>query len=88
MERPGSDDGNNYQIELTRVEGADHIIVNVEVDDSFFRGDITGLNALRRKIQGDIRSETLVTPEVKLVEPNTLPRSIGKAVRVVDKREI
>ncbi|HOO55185.1 MAG TPA: phenylacetate--CoA ligase [bacterium] len=80
--------GNNYQIELTRVEGADHIIVNVEVDDSFFRGDITGLNALRRKIQGDIRSETLVTPEVKLVEPNTLPRSIGKAVRVVDKREI
>jgi len=80
--------GGGWQIELTRVEGADHIVVNVEVADSFFRGDIKELNRLRKTIQGAIKDETLVTPEVRLVEPNTLPRSVGKAVRVIDKRQI
>ncbi|HPI78625.1 MAG TPA: hypothetical protein PLK80_17980 [bacterium] len=46
------------------------------------------LNRLRKTIQGAIKDETLVTPEVRLVEPNTLPRSVGKAVRVIDKRQI
>ncbi len=80
--------GGNYQIELTRKEGADHIIVNVEVGETFFKGDITDLNKLQKKISGRLRDETLVTPEVRLMEPNTLPRSMGKAVRVVDKRQI
>jgi phenylacetate-CoA ligase len=80
--------GNNYQIELMRVEGADHIAVNIEVADEFFKGDVSALNGLRRKISDRMREEILVTPEVRLVEPNTIPRSMGKAVRVVDKREI
>ncbi|MFA6451569.1 MAG: phenylacetate--CoA ligase [bacterium] len=80
--------GCNYQIELMRKEGADHIVVNVEVGETFFKGDITDLNKLQRKIQERLREETLVKPEVRLLEPNALPRSMGKAVRVVDKREL
>jgi phenylacetate-CoA ligase len=80
--------GGNYQIELMRKEGADHIVVNVEVAETFFKGDISDLNKLMRKIQECLREETLVKPEVRLLEPNTLPRSMGKAVRVVDKREL
>ncbi len=80
--------GGNYQIELMRKEGSDHIAVNVEVAESFFKGDISALNKLQRKIQERLREETLVKPEVRLLEPNALPRSMGKAVRVVDKREI
>jgi len=35
-----------------------------------------------------LKSELLVTPKVELVEPDSLPKSEGKAVRVVDRREM
>jgi phenylacetate-CoA ligase len=35
-----------------------------------------------------LKNELLVTPRVELVEPNTLPRSEGKAQRVIDKRQM
>jgi phenylacetate-CoA ligase len=35
-----------------------------------------------------LKSELLVTPKVELVEPNSLPRSEGKALRLIDQRVI
>ncbi|GAI85591.1 unnamed protein product, partial [marine sediment metagenome] len=39
-------------------------------------------------IKAKLKRELLVTPQVELVEPTTLPRTTGKAKRFIDKREI
>jgi phenylacetate-CoA ligase len=76
----------NYLIQLEHKDYNDHMIVKVEVQADMFHGDMKELQALRKTITENLRSELLVTPEVDLVEPNTLPRSEGKAVRVIDNR--
>ena len=81
--------GTNYQVVLERDgEYQDKMVVRVEVHPEFFRGDLRQLGNLQRQITEALKSEILVTPKVELVEPDTLPRSEGKAVRVIDKREM
>ena len=77
----------NYVVELTRVNFNDQMHVKVEVQQDFFREDLKYLAGLRKRITEALKSELLVTPLVELVEPNTLPRSEGKALRIVDLRE-
>ncbi len=78
--------GNQYLVELTRDNFNDLMHVKVEVQQSFFQEDLKYLKQLQRRITAALKSELLVTPSVELVEPNTLPRSEGKAQRVLDKR--
>ncbi|MCX5909483.1 MAG: phenylacetate--CoA ligase, partial [Deltaproteobacteria bacterium] len=81
--------GHNYQVVLERDgESQDKMVVRVEVHPEFFRGDLRQLGNLQRQITEALKSEILVTPKVELVEPDTLPTSEGKAVRVIDKREM
>jgi phenylacetate-CoA ligase len=80
--------GTNYQVVLERENFEDKMIVQVEVRPEFFKGDLRQLERLRRQITESLRSEILVTPKVELVEPDTLPKSEGKAVRVIDRREM
>jgi phenylacetate-coenzyme A ligase PaaK-like adenylate-forming protein len=77
----------NYMVELTRANFNDQMHVKVEVQQDFFREDLKYLAGLRKRITEALKSELLVTPLVELVEPNTLPRSEGKALRIVDLRE-
>jgi len=80
--------GTNYQVVLERENFQDKMIVRVEVRPEFFKGELRQLENLRRQITEALKSDLLVTPKVELVEPDTLPKSEGKAVRVIDKREI
>lgn len=80
--------GTNYLVILERENFEDRMIVRVEVRPEFFKGDLWQLERLRKKITEALRSELLVTPKVELVEPDTLPKSEGKAVRVIDRREM
>ena len=50
--------------------------------------EVQKLQLLRDRIQKEIRDLYNVSAKVKLVEPHTIPRSEGKANRVVDKRVI
>jgi phenylacetate-CoA ligase len=79
--------GTNFLIILDTVEDNDQMTVKVEVKPAMFTGDMKQLEALRKRIVDDLRSEILCTPRVELVEPETLPRSEGKAVRVIDNRK-
>jgi phenylacetate-CoA ligase len=83
-----SEVGTNYQIWLVRENLQDDMVIKVEVRPEIFRGDLRQLDTLRRRIVEALKSELLITPKVELVEPDTLPKSEGKAVRVVDKREM
>ncbi len=80
--------GSNYLITLDRKDYRDTMKVEIEIKPELFIGDLPKLERLRDRIQIELRSETLVTPEIILLEPGTLPTSEGKAVRVVDKRQI
>ena len=80
--------GTNYVVVLERENFQDQMIIRVEVRPEFFQGEVRQLENLRREITEALRSELLVTPKVELVEPDTLPKSEGKAVRVIDRREM
>jgi phenylacetate-CoA ligase len=78
--------GRNYRIILENEGPMDAMTVQVEVQHEFFRGDIKGVKALQQRITAALKGELLFTPKVALVEPDSLPKSEGKAVRVVDRR--
>ncbi|NLI81424.1 MAG: phenylacetate--CoA ligase [Deltaproteobacteria bacterium] len=80
--------GNNYVIILRRENNVDEMIVKVEVTDRIFVEDMRHLQRVQKKIAHDLKGELLLTPRIELVEPNGLPRSEGKAVRLVDERKI
>ncbi|MFP4258726.1 MAG: phenylacetate--CoA ligase family protein [Desulfovermiculus sp.] len=78
--------GQNYHIILEREDFIDQMRVKVEIKDESFVEDMRVLQALKERIARALREELLITPKVDLVEHNSLPRSQGKAERVVDKR--
>ncbi len=76
----------DYLIELETVDGNDEITVKVELQKEWFTGNIEALEKLSRRIAHEVRDEILVSPNVRLVEPGSLPKTEGKAVRVIDSR--
>ena len=76
-----------YQLVVTREGRLDRLEVQVEVSPQFFSDTISGLEELEHKISGRIQSALGLSVSVKLVEPKTIERSIGKAKRVFDLRE-
>jgi len=79
--------GTNYRIILDTEDFIDTMTVKVEVHSDFFTGDVKGLKTLQQKITTALKSELLFTPKVALVEPDSLPKSQRKAVRVFDNRQ-
>ena len=80
--------GNNYVIILERVHNVDDMVVRVEMTDRAFVEDMRHLQRLQKKITHDLKGELQITPRVELVEPNGLPRSEGKAMRLIDRRHL
>ena len=85
MEIPGV--GTNFLIILEREGFNDEMIVKVEVQREVLAGGLAHLETLRRRIVEELRSDILITPKVQIVEPDSLPRTEGKAQRVVDNRK-
>lgn len=78
----------HYLMIVDREDNRDILTVMVEVDESVFSDEIKKLDALKTKIAGVLKQALGVSVQVKLVEPKTLQRSEGKAVRVIDKRNL
>jgi phenylacetate-CoA ligase len=76
-----------YQLVLTKEGHLDALEVQVEVSPAFFSDTISGLEHLEQEIGDKIRSTLGISVKVKLVEPKTIERSIGKAKRIVDMRD-
>ncbi|MCW3140824.1 MAG: phenylacetate--CoA ligase [Methanophagales archaeon] len=76
----------NYQIILERVSSLDSLTVRVELYPKMFNGDLRKLKKLEVDITKSIQDEIAVRPRIEFLEPGSLPRSEGKAVRVVDTR--
>ena len=78
--------GDDYRILLETIADQDEMVIEVEVKKEWFKGDLAFLDRLQRHLTRLIRDEVLVRPFIKLVEPGSIPKAEGKAVRVVDHR--
>jgi len=77
--------GSEYQIHLFhREDGKDYMLLKVERAEG---REPSSDRELAKKLERDIRKETLVSPEVEIVEYQTLPRTERKAKRVFDTRQ-
>ena len=78
----------HYLMIVDREDNLDVLTVMVEVDESMFSDEIRKLDALRNKIAAVLKTALGVSVRVKLVEPKSIQRSEGKAVRVIDNRNL
>ena len=80
--------GDNYQIIVDRKGPLDVMTVKVEVTESTFSDKIADLMSLSREVGRQLKNVLNITAEVELVEPGAIPRSEGKAQRVIDMRRV
>ncbi len=78
----------HYQIIVDRKGNMDTMEVLVEVSENIFSDEIKQLERLNKTIQAEIKDLIGSNCKISLVEPKTIARSEGKAVRVIDKRKI
>jgi phenylacetate-CoA ligase len=79
--------GNNYLILLENPDNTDDMVVQVELSPTIGVDDMRALRRIERQLVDALHAELLVTPTVKLLQPNSLPAAEGKAVRVIDNRQ-
>jgi phenylacetate-CoA ligase len=60
--------------------------IMVEVNDDVNIDSIGEMENLKKKIEKELQNHLYINTKVKLVAHKTLERSMGKAVRVIDKR--
>jgi phenylacetate-CoA ligase len=78
----------HYQLVVDRVDNLDVLEVQVEMSPEVFSDEIKKLEELERRITGEVQSYLGVGIKVRLMEPRSIQRSEGKAVRVIDNRKI
>jgi len=66
----------------------DEVELMVEVKRELFTDETKSLESLKGKIESVMKSKLGIQLRVKLVEPKTIERSVGKAKRVIDRRSI
>lgn len=78
----------HYLLVVDRKGTMDDLEIWVELSSEMFNDKVRQLENLERRLYSRINSVLGISARIKLVEPRTIPRSEGKAKRVVDKREI
>ncbi|MDD6174584.1 MAG: phenylacetate--CoA ligase [Firmicutes bacterium] len=78
----------NYQLVVDRINNLDRMEVQVEMSDAMFSDTVRDLETVERKIAEELHSTLNITAKVRLLEPHSIPRSEGKAKRVIDNRHI
>ena len=78
----------HYMMIVDRVNNLDTLEIQVELDSEYFTDEIRGIEAMTKKISHAINQAIGLSAKIKIVEPQTLVRSEGKAVHVIDKRKL
>ena len=76
----------HYMIYVDRVNNLDQMEVQIEMTPTFFSDSVKEIERTERKLYQEIQSTLGISAKIRLVEPRSLPRSEGKAKRVVDRR--
>ncbi len=78
----------NYLIIVDRKNNLDTMEVQVEMNAALFSDTVRDIENTEKRIEGALQSTLNIHARVRLLEPNTLPRSEGKAKRVIDNRHL
>lgn len=78
----------HYQLIVDRDGNLDDLEIWVEVSERIFSDQIRKMEELEAKIRHELLSTLGISARIKLVEPKTIPRSEGKAKRVIDRRDV
>ena len=78
----------HYQIILTRPHQLDEMEIQVETNKNIFSDEVKHIEEVRTGIEDRIEKAIGLRVKVALVEPKSIPRSEGKAKRVIDKRNM
>ena len=78
----------HYQLIVDREAGLDILEVQIEVSQKMFSDRIQGLEEWQDVIREEIQSYLGIEVKVVLAEPRSLTRSEGRAVRVIDNRDV
>ncbi len=77
----------HYQIVVDRKGALDTVTVLVEANANLFFDEMKKQKQLLDKINDELKTTLGIDVDVKLVEPNSIERSEGKAKRIIDKRK-
>ena len=78
----------NYLIEVDRVNNTDTLDINVELSNEQSKDALFNILNAEKELANAIKTMLGINPKVHLVQPKTITRSEGKAVRVIDKRHL
>ncbi len=76
-----------YQVELNTVAHLDRVTLKVELEQGFDFDEIAAIERLQKSVEAKLKAALSVGIKVKIVEPKSIPRSEGKAKRVIDLRD-
>ncbi len=77
----------HYLLVVDRENNLDTLEIRVEIEEQFFSDEVKELEGLRMRIKANISSILGISATIRLVEPGTIERSMGKAQRVIDNRK-
>ena len=78
----------NYQLIVDRVNNSDTLDINVEMNPDMFSDNLGEITAREKELVNALKGFLGIYTRVHLVAPKSIPRSEGKAVRLIDKRKI
>ena len=78
----------HYMLVVDRVNSADVLEVQVEMTEDMVSDTVSHIQQIEHTIHERIKSVVGISAGVKLVTPKSIPRSEGKAKRVIDKRKL
>ncbi len=78
----------NYQLLVDRVNNSDTLEVLVEMTPEMFSDSLKDITEQEKQLVAGLKSMLGIYAKVRLVDPKSITRSEGKAVRIIDKRKI
>jgi phenylacetate-CoA ligase len=78
----------HYMMIVDRVNNLDTLEIQVEVDQQYYTDEVRVIEALTKKIGHVIQQALGISAKIRIMEPNSLKRSEGKAVHVIDNRKL
>jgi phenylacetate-CoA ligase len=76
----------NYVIVVDKKGVLDKLEVWVEAEKEVYESE-EALKNLMKKLEYELLNHLYINAKVKIVQPNTIERSVGKAKRILDKRQ-
>jgi phenylacetate-CoA ligase len=80
--------GEHFMIVVDRVNELDIMKVQIEMTDEAFSDKINDMILLDKKVASALKHVLNIAVKVELVEKGTIPRSMGKAKKVIDNRNL